>query len=360
MSYNYLEKVGSGVFNASGTATVRLGPESSSEWWAPTYTRVSVQNPGVISRPSCTVYRGAPNVYDATSYVDDTLSGVNDVSSVIAGQIVQSSDRITAVFRGGDPGSVALLAVYGRVSNVPPSQGEVLPEVPGTRFVGHLLASESQVILINETFPDIDVLTTLGPFFTGSRPFVGVSITSIGQSATYTLRFWADEALTELLEQRAFSIRVATSGTFTIPALGPWMSFDISPNAANLSANVGLWSTNSEFRDMSTTVTSNLLIAQLNVNIGAGATTVFSGSRVLPGEAVWAVDTAAATWTAVLRSISASGANATINAMRNGANPTSRTVFLPYCNVEAAVTNTTAAAANFTVTLNARPLTPGS
>lgn len=141
MTFEYLQSLNSAVFAADGTATVVVGPSSPSEWWAPTYVRVSVRNTG-STRPSCVVYRGAPGIIDASTYLDDTLFGVNDTTSIIAGQTVQFGEKITAVFRGGTPNAVAILSVNGRMSDLPPSQGESLPSVPGTRFIGHITVQE--------------------------------------------------------------------------------------------------------------------------------------------------------------------------------------------------------------------------
>lgn len=131
---NYLSKTGSGIVQGDGTATVQLVP-SVGEYWSPMMVRVSTTSKNTSY---CAVFHGAATISDATTFIDDTYTGSGDASSFIAGTIVQYGDSIIAQWSGGNPGDAAILTIYGIYSNVPPSQGFVLPSTPGSHFGGHI------------------------------------------------------------------------------------------------------------------------------------------------------------------------------------------------------------------------------
>lgn len=203
--------------------------------------------------------------------------------------------------------------------------------------------------------PDIDALTSYGPYFVGATPHVGVLFGATTNNFDASFSFFADEALTLSLADVHLEIRQGQTAPQVIPAYGPWLRVNVVPSAANGSFFMRLWATPVPGRPMRDSARDNMLVSQTATNIGAGATSTFSPSRVWPGPAVWSVDTAAATWTAVLSTISPSGTVRLIDAMRNGASPTSRGVYLPNASLQLAVTNTTGAAATFNVGLSAVP-----
>lgn len=132
---DYLKATNTAVFNAAGNATVVVKPDVG-QYWFPTFMTVSTLSQ-VVPFASAVVYSGGPGLYTPSTYVDDTLFGYQDSSSIIAGTMTQFGEQYTAVFSGGNPGDVATLTVFGVVAYATVGQGNIIPSVPGSQFRGH-------------------------------------------------------------------------------------------------------------------------------------------------------------------------------------------------------------------------------
>lgn len=142
---DYLEKTGPATFDATGTATTVFRVDSG-QYWYPRLIRITATQSGPFGLvPKCTVYLGAVTVLDNSTYIDDTAFGTNDVTTIIAGAIVQNGQAITVKWTGGTNGQQATALLSGIVSNVPLSADIYTPEVPGARFIGHQLQSTANV-----------------------------------------------------------------------------------------------------------------------------------------------------------------------------------------------------------------------
>ena len=144
MPSSYLVQTVTAQVDNSGNATAVLKPDVG-QYWAPALVRVATgQTPrnnqfndvvyNVAAR--ATLYHGAVNNLNSTSYIDDTYQGSGDASSIIAGTIVLYGEAITVQWADGIPGDVAILTVYGRSSDNLIELQQQLSPVPGTRFSG--------------------------------------------------------------------------------------------------------------------------------------------------------------------------------------------------------------------------------
>lgn len=163
-------------FNAPVSA--QLGP-SSGKYWAISSVRVSrLQQPqfqptgnvnlglGYIGKytsfvyPYCALHVGPTNVQDYTSFIDDTLLGSGDTSSIISGTIVSYGEAITAVWHnasiGGGVSSPLALTIYGREYDDLTELQQQLAPVPGARFSGTTAntAVWTQGTIVNQTGGD--------------------------------------------------------------------------------------------------------------------------------------------------------------------------------------------------------------
>lgn len=161
MTTQYLIKTINGKLqnatNQAGTlnAIATVGP-SAGEFWCIASTRISTTlqpqstynvvvpqlNPDTtqpsVAEPYCALYVGASNVYDASTFVDDTNLGAGDTSSIMSPVILTYGDTITAKWRY-IPGYVTqspLMTIFGRSASTMQELQEQLPLIPGARFTG--------------------------------------------------------------------------------------------------------------------------------------------------------------------------------------------------------------------------------
>jgi hypothetical protein len=99
-----LAKSGSAVFDSSGTATVVIRNTSQNRWVV-TNTAVSTTSGKTTS---CTVYEGSPNV---TNQRDFTKVGNGRASNTEYNLLF--NNFLTAVWTGGDIGSIATITING-------------------------------------------------------------------------------------------------------------------------------------------------------------------------------------------------------------------------------------------------------
>jgi len=356
MTINYLEKIVSGVADINGDAILEIGPSAPTEWWLPTYVRVSVSNAG-LGRPMCTVYRGGPRVFDATTYVDDTLFAINDTSSIVAGQVVQYNERLSAVFSNASPGSVVLLAIYGRVSDLPPSQGEVLPDVPGTRFIAH--ASQENIELLTVIVDtDIDGSEQVYRGFVGDTPYLGFLAFATTNHFLFSIRFYSDAALTVPLATQDFSVRAGGTVHTTIPTLGSYVEIIARPSAVNSAYALRFYTARVPGIPFTEGDNFGIIGSTIANAILAGATEILSTTNVAPGMAHWYVTTDATVWFADLGSVSDLGVVRVIDRIDNLSADRTHLVFLPPTSMRISFTNSDGVARTWGASIVARPIEP--
>lgn len=188
MSSTYLVKTATGVVVAdpanpgNGKATVSISPDGN-QFWAVSTVRVSASTEPQISDaakyPYCAVYTGAASLgASPTTFLDDTLLGSGDATSIISGTITQYGESITAQWTFANIGDTVTLTVYGRsYDNLVELQSELAP-IPGARFAG-TLGNANQ--FFQTTYTDTtsnNLFSTSSPHFTVATPF-NVEFTSL-------------------------------------------------------------------------------------------------------------------------------------------------------------------------------------
>jgi hypothetical protein len=126
----------------NGASHVTLKPNVG-QWWLPSLMRVSTTRNSTATNPNyqvgivpanSTVYLGKSGINLLASYVDSTVNGSGDNSSVIAGTVMDSTDALTAIWQGGNPLDTAVFEVIGVVSDIPPTLDSALPPASGHPF----------------------------------------------------------------------------------------------------------------------------------------------------------------------------------------------------------------------------------
>lgn len=149
MTSTTLTKTDVAKLDASGNGTITLRPDVGQNW-APLFVRVST---GTTSTPVayCAVFHGSPGVTPQPSqFIDDTFTANGDSSSMIAGTAIRFGEGIIFSFQNGTPGDTAVATVYGLQSDIPPNL-DLIPQVPGTHFSGHLSTEVIRVIQTNSS-----------------------------------------------------------------------------------------------------------------------------------------------------------------------------------------------------------------
>jgi hypothetical protein len=240
---DYLKATNTAVFNSAGLATVIVKPDVG-QYWFPTFMTVSTLSQ-LVPFASCTVYSGGPGLYTPSTYVDDTLFGYQDASSIVAGTMTQYGEQYTAVFTGGLPGDVATLTIFGVVAYATVGQGPIIPSVPGTQFRGHGVVT-TKAFVDQGTF----VIGTGGSFGFGSfdmRAFQTVMISSMLHIAGTTpagynggalqMSWFDDQAFTVPTYHQAYMWGAQQFGT---TRFGPGGSFDLQDTCHGNFLNIGL------------------------------------------------------------------------------------------------------------------------
>lgn len=176
-----LSKTDSCQLDSSGNGLITLRPDMGQNW-APLFVRVSTAS-RVTPVAYCAVYHGSPGVpVQQSQFIDDTFTGSGDTSSMIAGTPVLFGEALLFQFQNGTPGDTAIATVFGQNSSLPPNL-DLVPQVPGTHFAGHL-STEIISLLTSAGVAGVGVaqLITSGSSFT-------TQLVDVRQFGSYYLEF---------------------------------------------------------------------------------------------------------------------------------------------------------------------------
>lgn len=140
----YLQITASAPVDANGNALAFLKPDVG-QFWAISLitvaTGITPNNTPLANQPECTLYRGSTAAVTpaplSTTYLDDTATGGGDTSSIISGTIVSYGEGISAQWKLGTTGDIAVITIYGRSSNSLVELQSQLSPIPGNRFSGN-------------------------------------------------------------------------------------------------------------------------------------------------------------------------------------------------------------------------------
>ena len=97
------------TLDGSGNGTASLGPVRVREHWQPASASVKVSTN--VLEASCAVYLGS-TINDVT-FMSQSITGSTGDTCGFANNDMQTGMRIFAVWKGGDPGSIATVIVNG-------------------------------------------------------------------------------------------------------------------------------------------------------------------------------------------------------------------------------------------------------
>lgn len=101
----------SGAADSTGKATALLGPMRAFERWI--VTTVSVSSTSSTLNPECRIYIGSES---PSNLVNGTYDGKRD-SDAAARHVLETGEKLVAVWTGADVGSVGTLSVRGDKKN---------------------------------------------------------------------------------------------------------------------------------------------------------------------------------------------------------------------------------------------------
>jgi hypothetical protein len=205
----------------------------------------------------------------------------------------------------------------------------------------------------------ISATTTHGRYFVGDVPFVLPFLFADANHIRWRVQFYDAATGGNLLAGFAISTRQGSQFDATVPVVGPFMSLQITPSAANTTYSFILSTAHSAIFDSPTSATDNVL-ATINQSVAAGATVTSDSTRVWPGEATWFVRSTSTNWQFRIDTIDYLGAMLRVEHVALAAAGTQRgVIFLAPANMRLTVINGDAVAREFSTSLVARPIDPG-
>lgn len=356
MTYSYLYQVASVQLDSNGNGQVSLSPQVG-QYWLPSLVRVSTSTVDGAFRPYCAVYQGASTIIAGNTFVDDTQTGDSDTTSVVSGTVTQFGESITAQWKSGTPNDTATLVVVGASSDSPPNVGSSLPIIPGTRFAGHV-EKQNQFFITDangsitgpKTYPTIACQNIAGlyVYFNASTP------------AQLNLFWYADQALTQLIQTDTVTVASATGGSQKLQRafypVGPYLSIRLAaPSYPPLGYTLIVQSTLTPFMPSFSTATP-ILMSVANTTIAASTTLTVNASVSHIGWAMWQCYTSGTSWSGHLQSGDAAGVQSGIADRFSGNPPNIPTlVILPGGYISATITNSDASTRAYWMYLIAYP-----
>lgn len=301
MTIGYLVRTASVTLDNQGNGTITLGPDTG-EYWAPNFIRVGTNSTN-RTVAYLAAYQGAIGVQDATTFVDETYLGNGDVSSVVAGTIVQRGEAISVAWTGGTPGTVAILTIYGRVAGTLPELASVLGTIPGARFQGSnsVMLTGIDIYYIQGQGFSVPINGQLNSAIFNTYGAQGVMINALSLSPNpakvkITWLYGPNNAATtgaEFIVPGNSFVPVQ----FIFPVLGAKAYISVTaPLGASTNVQIDAVSSRYPSGNLQSTFDSNVLFSIINDNVGANGVVHHQAGRTWIGPARLHVDTALATW----------------------------------------------------------------
>lgn len=198
-------------------------------------------------------------------------------------------------------------------------------------------------------------LKTYGPFFCGAMPAIRILAQGITNNFQVAVSFTADSAGTQLLGAEALVLQAASYFNGAITSEGPWFTVTIQASAANAQCQLTVSSANRAGIDQNP-YDGNVLIAQTQVALGAGASTGFDAGIVWPGSAFLLMAQNAGTWNALVEYYTLAGGLIRVMRWSSTAGQAFHDrIYLPPAVVHIFIQNSSGAASNVDVYLTGEP-----
>lgn len=217
----------------------------------------------------------------------------------------------------------------------------------------------TDVILLSQTTFNMAASVVLFEGFVGTAPYLQVNaFNDPGNRGRIEFQWYADAALTVFLYSQF--MHLAPSGAYggSVPIAAPFVKVIATAAAFPQTLTVAIITGVAYTSRMSLAGGIPILVSQVGVAVGAGATVAADSTFTVPGLAHWSVDTALATWTARLEALDMAGTVFQLASTRNTALPGIHLVYLPLMPVRVSFTNTTGAAGAFDSQVVARSFGP--
>jgi hypothetical protein len=208
---------------------------------------------------------------------------------------------------------------------------------------GRFVAS-SDKLLLNDTQAAHNNTYTSATIFVGDIPYIGVRLFIGTNSAHAEVRYYLESSLTTLLATDSFDYRGGSDLHIGLLVKGPFVSVVVTPTVNPIDITLSITSRHGPGSSLTENPLRYVLISQLAVAIGAGATVQAFSTEITPGPAMWSIQTNVATWTASIGAIDAAGVNTRLDLASNVFPAMPRLVFLPPTTVRIGITNTSGAA----------------
>lgn len=198
----------------------------------------------------------------------------------------------------------------------------------------------------------IGVSTNYGPFFVGDVDFVRLYFLASTNHFNVSVKFYADAALTQFLMSDAVSVRQDDTYRRSIPVTGAYVLVQVSPSAAGSIFDARLTTLRHPARGNDGSDRDGVLITDIDGSYAVG-TTIVDATKVIPGPAVFYGHAKTASTFLDLQVVNYVGTVLGLVRIINSTGPVSHLVYLPPQHVRIRVTNNSAGAAFFDLSLMA-------
>lgn len=210
----------------------------------------------------------------------------------------------------------------------------------------------ADVLYLDDDITVTNATVFRGPFFVGTQSHVGIYAEAISGLWAYRYEFYADQALTQLLDIYEFDFGTQFQTMhLAVPTIGPWLQVRVTGVGVAVESLITLWGAAGRVGSNRRSDT-NILITKTAVAIGAGATVNVDATPLWPGEAHLNFQQAAGTSRLLLTEPFSSGGTEDFwrRDLAAGAS-VGEMVKLPPGSVRATITNTSAAASTYSLYL---------
>jgi hypothetical protein len=198
----------------------------------------------------------------------------------------------------------------------------------------------------------------LGPFWVAYYPAININWLSSGGRALLRMLYFADQAMTQFVQEVRYTIDNFGLMSLSVPIRGPWCRCVISLGGASFNYQLflsGVQQTgiNLQFAP------GNVLVQSGITTILAGATQTFNPGVTWPGRAHLTMSQLVGAWHGEINTIDTVGAKTRMFSYdSNGGAQMREMVILPNCPFDVTLTNTSGAGSQCQVYLTADPSTP--
>jgi len=188
--------------------------------------------------------------------------------------------------------------------------------------------AQADVLFVRVDNVTVNNDTTHGRFFIGNQKALGLYFTAAANACQVMVRWFDSNTASTDFMNETYEFPAGTFGTWTVPAVGPFVEVLLILQAANLTYDMRLWAA-PERRNFASGGLGVTLISVINTAIGIGVTATNNSNEIYTGPAYWSGWQGVANFVAFLEVVDAAGVVYTLDRWQSAGLDFWRPVYLP-------------------------------